>query len=116
MRAHVVELAFGHPAAADVLVDKDVALLLEDERGADGVAVAIAAVGTYAVGRAVEHDGIALRRIFRDVRGGVETDAVAHGDVVLVFGVVGLCVFEILRVKGCGKGGKERRREEHRAQ
>ena len=116
VRAHVVELAFGHPAAADVLVDKDVALLLEDKRGADGVAVAIAAVGTYVVGGADEHEGIALGGIFRDVHGGVETDTVAHGDVVLVFGVVGLCVFEILRVKGCGEGGKERGCEEHRAQ
>ena len=58
--------------------------------------VVVDAVRRHGVRRALHQDRIGLRGVLRDVDAGEELDAVAHGDAVVVLGVVRAGVFELL--------------------
>ena len=84
------DIAFTHVAAADVLVDEDEFFAGEERRGTEVGGELVFTVGGAIVGRALHEDGIffAFHDFFGNVDGGEEFDAVAHGDFVLVLGVV----------------------------
>lgn len=96
VRTHVLILSLGHPTAAHVLINEDVAFLFEQEGRAHGVAIAIAAVRDHAVGCARKQDGIRLGEILGHIDGREKPDAVTHADGALILGVVGSSVFEVL--------------------
>ncbi len=111
VRRHVDEIAFGHVAAADVLVDEDELLAAEFIRRAEGGLVVLHAVGPDAVGRAGQHDGIGFGGVLGDVDAGEEALAIAHGNLEFVLGIVRLDEFEALPVtrEGEAQDSKEAR-------
>ena len=100
VRGHLDEFALGLEAPAHVLVDEDVARLVEILGGSEvargrremvlavGV-LAVARVGdAHAVGRADHQERVRLRLVLGHVDGGEEFHAVAHGDAVFVLRVM----------------------------
>ena len=84
-----MKVAFAHPAAAHVLVDKDVAGLLELLRRPQMLRILVLAVRPHAVRRAVHQERIRpAGRILRHIHRGEQPLAVAHRNAVLVLGVV----------------------------
>jgi hypothetical protein len=106
---HVDELALGHPGAADVLADEDVAGALEVDGRRQGRRVARGAVGREAVRRAMEQERIALGGggVVGDEHLGEQVDPVAHRHAVLVLAVVRADEVSA-RIAG-GRGGRGRR-------
>ena len=92
---NVDELAFREIASANVLVDEDEAFLLEGFRLAQHRTVVVDAVGRDRVRRALHQERIGLAAVLGNVDGGEQLDAVAHGNAVVVLGVVGASVFEL---------------------
>ena len=80
--------AFGKIAAANVLIDDDEPVPGENVGRAQALAVVVDTVGRHRIGRALHQDGVLLRVVLRDVDGGKELHAVAHGNAVIEFGVV----------------------------
>jgi hypothetical protein len=80
VRAHLDEGAFGHVAAADILIDEDIASLFKFIRWAEVLPILVFAVRVDAVGRAGDEEGVCLAAVLRHVDGGEETHSVAHGD------------------------------------
>ena len=75
---------FAHPAAAHILVDKDVAGFLEFIRGSETRGITVFAIRSDAVGRAVHQKRVRPRigrkcRSLGHVDGGKQPHAVAHG-------------------------------------
>src|SRR5206468_2985889 len=87
--AHLLEIPLAHPTAAHILVDKDVAAFLELLGGAEVGGKLVFTVGSHAVGRAVHQERIgSAGGLLGDIHGGEEMFPIAHGDAVLVLGVV----------------------------
>ena len=84
-------LAFAHVAAAHILIDKD-ELLAREQFGRSQVgSILVDAIGRDAVAGALHHDGIRPvvgEDVLRNVNGGEQLHAVAHGDAVFELGVV----------------------------
>src|SRR5215467_1483489 len=92
MRVHLQEIAFGHIPAAHVLIHNDVLGLFKFIRWANLLFVLIFAVGSNAVGSAVNQNRIGLRSVLGHIDGSKELLAVAHRNAVFVLGVMGLYV------------------------
>ena len=90
--------------AAHIFIYKDEALFFGGDGWADLRFVVIGAVGSDVVRRSLHDDGVGLGRVFGDVDGGEQADAIAHGNPVFVFGVVRQGVGEL-----GGRGIGERR-------
>ena len=106
VRAHLDEGASGHVAAADILVHKDIAGFLKFIRWAEALRILVFAVRGDVVRRPGNEEGVCLAAVLRHVDGSEEMHAVAHGDAVLVFRVVGLDIV-LFRRGGrglCGRG------------
>ena len=69
--------------------------------------VKIHTIGRHAVRRAVQHHGIFLGLVFRQIDRGEQLDPVAHGDHVLVLGIVLLDIFHALSEQGGNNENKE---------
>ena len=68
---HVVVLSLGHPTAPNILMHKNVLIILEVFRWGDRVWISIGSVRLDAVGRPLHQDGPRLRLITRRVDGRV---------------------------------------------
>ena len=91
VRADGDVIALAHEPAADVLVDEDELLAREQFRGPQVRRGTVDAVGRHVVARALHHDRISPavgEDVLRDVDGGEQLHAVAHGDAVFELGVV----------------------------
>jgi hypothetical protein len=110
VRAHLDEGAFGHVAAADILVYEDIAGFLKFIRWAEALRILVFAVRVDAVRRAGNEEGVCLAAVLRHVDGSEEMHAVMHGDAVLIFRVMGLDVVLFRRGRcglcGCGVRGE----------
>jgi|SRR5579863_625413 len=114
VRADVYKRAFGHVAAADVLVDENESLCFGGFGRADADAVVISSVWGDRVGRALHQDRIFLRRVLRDVDACEQTDAIAHGDAEFVLGVVGAGIGELFTIRVVRGEHYNRRRKKGR--
>jgi hypothetical protein len=114
VRMHLDKVALAHPAAAHVLIDKDVTALFELLRRAEVFWILIFAVGADVIGSAVHEERVWASGVLGDIDGREEALAVAHGNTELVLGVVGADVVffgrvwrRLLRVKQSGCKGKK---------
>jgi hypothetical protein len=85
VRRHVYEVSFRHVTAAHVLVGEDECLAREFLRRSQVRLEVVHAVGTHAVGRAIEHDrvrpcGVLPGSVLGGVHGGEQLLPVAHRD------------------------------------
>jgi hypothetical protein len=96
VRAHVDEIALGHPFSAHVLIDEDVALVGEPRRRPKQILVGVEPVWGDGVRRTTEQDRVGLRGVLRRIDGREELHAVAHGDHDFALRVVGLDVLRQL--------------------
>src|SRR5215467_7731183 len=92
MRVHLQEIAFGHIPAAHVLIHNDVPGFFKFIRRANLLSVLIFAVGSNAVGGAVNQNRIGLRSVLGNIDGSKQLLPVAHGNAVFVLGVMRLYV------------------------
>jgi len=92
--AHLLEDALAVGAATNVLADEDVAgleQLLADAEAGWCFVLAVRGAAIRGAGHEKRVGALVLEgSLLRNVDGGEEVDAVAHGDAVLILGVVGL--------------------------
>ncbi len=87
-----MNLPSGQVTTPHVLIHEDITCLLEFIGWPEVLFVLIFTIGSDAVRRTVDHERVALRRIFGHVDRCEQVHAVAHGDAVFVFCVVSLDV------------------------
>ena len=102
MRPHLQKIALAHPPPAHILVDKNVAALLELVRRPKMLRILVFPVWTHTIRSAVHQKRIwPARRILRHIYRRKQPLAVPHGNAVLVLGVV--CPNVVLG-RSCGRG------------
>ena len=87
MRPHVVELSFGHPPTAHILVDKNVFFVLHQRRRTNPRIVPVFAIRRATVRSATDQNWVLLRLIDRGVDRGEQRRAVSHRNSDFRFGV-----------------------------
>src|SRR5947207_15847517 len=87
---HVFVDTFAHIAAADISINKDVALMRKQLVGSKQALVIVSSVGSDAIGRPIKHDRIRLLLVFRFVNAHEELDTIAHRNHYFTLCVVAL--------------------------
>ena len=106
VRTHLDKLALRLVSAAHILIDKDVTGLLKFVRRAKALLVLIFTIRGDRIGRAIHHDRIGDRHVFRHVDGRKQLDPVTHRDPVFILCVV--CLYVVFSRGLCGILGEGR--------
>ncbi len=104
VRPHLDECTFRHITPAHILEDENVSRLVEVRRRAELLTELIHSIRTHAVRGSIDQKRVGAGTILGHVYRGEEAHAIAHGDSVLVLGVVFLGI--VLRRLGLALGGE----------